>query len=240
MDVALTLYLKCIQVNNETLAAYQADNDLMCRADPRLQAHPWMPATIAIYSPPLDYGFAWSPNDNVTETAARNSTANNIQLVTKNHPGRAWAQSEPRWIPPPFGKYDDKRRVRPRDPSAKKLDFSLDIVSTGAKKGVRSARELCETPNAVGPSYVNMEEGLYCDMVNRKLLPVCSEEVTHDCLLVEGEGEDEEFKVVGSLDDVPIGAAINLLGVDAKPVVKTYKKVTRMKASKLGGKPALI
>jgi hypothetical protein len=40
-----------------------------------------------------------------------------------------------------------------------------------------SARELCESPMTMGQHYVNTAEGLFCHMDNKKLYPLCKEEI---------------------------------------------------------------
>lgn len=205
-------------VDNTTFAAYKNDTDLMCKAGARLQAHPWMPKTISVYKPPLKYGYKRSPYNNGT------TIKNNYWPNTKDQPGVLWPQSEARSMP---GRI--KRDDRPRKPAR---DFSQDITTTGLRKKQVSAQAMCEMKNAVGPSFVNVEEGKYCDMVSRVVRPVCSEEITHGCLLIEdlGDGE-EEFRVVGPKPEVAEGDNVNLIALPDKPVKKTYKKVVRMKGS---------
>lgn len=44
-----------------------------------------------------------------------------------------------------------------------------------------SATTLCQDPMSYGPDLVSLTEGVYCNMLTRELLPLCSTGVTGDC-----------------------------------------------------------
>ncbi|KAM0424810.1 hypothetical protein ACHAPT_009866 [Fusarium lateritium] len=44
-----------------------------------------------------------------------------------------------------------------------------------------SAQFLCESSTSVGPDLVNLKEGLFCDMGDKQLYPLCSAQLRDDC-----------------------------------------------------------
>jgi hypothetical protein len=44
-----------------------------------------------------------------------------------------------------------------------------------------SARELCESKSSLGPDFVSIPEGFFCDMTAKRAWPLCSETITHAC-----------------------------------------------------------
>ena len=52
----------------------------------------------------------------------------------------------------------------------------IESSSTG-----HSAQELCGSETSRGPDFVSLEEGLYCDMMNKQLSPLCSATIVEGC-----------------------------------------------------------
>jgi hypothetical protein len=80
-------------------------------------------------------------------------------------------------------------------------------------KEIHSAKELCESKTSAGPDFISTKEGFYCDMTQRKLLPLCSATLTSRCFhlgtkkLVPGGGPrrravqpSKSYDVVSSWD----------------------------------------
>ena len=44
-----------------------------------------------------------------------------------------------------------------------------------------SAQEVCESGTSIGPDFVSVNEGLYCDMAEKQLWDVCSQNITQSC-----------------------------------------------------------
>lgn len=63
----------------------------------------------------------------------------------------------------------------------------------------RLAEELCEHGMSWGPDWVNELEGKFCDMAEKKLYPVCSQDIKDDCFdmglkdVVRGGGRFSEY-----------------------------------------------
>lgn len=50
-----------------------------------------------------------------------------------------------------------------------------------------TAHSLCQSPNSAGPSFLNEEEGYYCDMHSKTLHPVCKKEKEQDKVCFDTE-----------------------------------------------------
>jgi hypothetical protein len=61
-----------------------------------------------------------------------------------------------------------------------------------------SAQEVCESDTSRGPDFVSLNEGLYCDMVEKKLWNTCSPNVTQVCFDTEqGQMRGINFRMRG-------------------------------------------
>lgn len=70
-----------------------------------------------------------------------------------------------------------------------------------------SAREVCQSETSVGPDFVSLHEGLFCDMTDKSLWSLCDERARHDfCFDLDGkvlrmqgleETDSRELKVRG-------------------------------------------
>ncbi|KAH6461593.1 hypothetical protein HBI57_075700 [Parastagonospora nodorum] len=65
-----------------------------------------------------------------------------------------------------------------------KGDYCVDRL-TISHHAEHSAREVCEMKNSWGPDFVSVVEGLYCDMCERELYPLCAHEHQTDCFDVD-------------------------------------------------------
>jgi hypothetical protein len=70
-----------------------------------------------------------------------------------------------------------------------------------------SAREVCEMHNSWGPDFVSIVEGLYCDMCERELYPLCAHAHQQDCFDVERtvlRGKESLWQRVKNYIDVQV------------------------------------
>lgn len=58
-----------------------------------------------------------------------------------------------------------------RSPRRRPLWMSLELVVRNGPGN--SARALCESPMSLGPDFVHIQEGLFCDVAQKKLFPLC-------------------------------------------------------------------
>jgi len=65
-----------------------------------------------------------------------------------------------------------------------KGDYCVDRL-TISHHAEHSAREVCEMKNSWGPDFVSVTEGLYCDMCEKGLYPLCAHEHQTNCFDVD-------------------------------------------------------
>ncbi|THX11106.1 hypothetical protein D6D13_04954 [Aureobasidium pullulans] len=60
----------------------------------------------------------------------------------------------------------------PKAPTSRRSIVDNRLVKTSRPS--QSARTLCESETSSGPNFVNLAEGLYCDMQKKELMPTCT------------------------------------------------------------------
>lgn len=78
--------------------------------------------------------------------------------------------------------------------------YERTLVNDDApRRGGTGAKELCESPHSVGPSYANHGERWFCRMSDKTLWPFCDNAagVSHDCFDAEAEILVEKDKPLG-------------------------------------------
>lgn len=78
------------------------------------------------------------------------------------------------------------------------------LLTVAEKEIDISAKQVCQSPTAVGPDYVNTYEGMFCRMEDRKVFPVCNphsrlDENTRGTETQEEQCFDMETKQIGWL-----------------------------------------
>jgi hypothetical protein len=61
--------------------------------------------------------------------------------------------------------------------------FKGHLIKSSHKS--HSAKELCESSTSMGPDFVSIEEGFFCDMDAKKAWPLCNAEITNGCFDVQ-------------------------------------------------------
>lgn len=62
-----------------------------------------------------------------------------------------------------------------------KREFKPDTRLVVSNHSHHNATEVCTHPNSLGPDFVSLHEGVFCDMMTRTTLPLCSKAITKDC-----------------------------------------------------------
>ena len=94
----------------------------------------------------------------------------------------------PIYQPPPV--HDAKLRI-------KRAEYPPeDLILDNSQQ--HSAKELCESPTSFGPDFVNLEEGLFCRMADKKLWPLCRPGWIHDCFSVKSRALNTSSEVLSS------------------------------------------
>lgn len=174
---------------------YNNNTDAMCKSLPRFSMwtsrSPHM--TLPVYNPPLEYNADGSDKDMKlildpqmmdSQTTAPQDPSGKATGVAA---GASALEPGPVVVPPPT-----RRRARRQlfQPLADELVIS-DIAS-------HSAKEVCESESSAGPDFVSTVEGLFCDMSEKVLWPLCSESLTASCFDLDARGMrsgDHELKV---------------------------------------------
>jgi hypothetical protein len=124
-------------------------------------------------------GYATTNNDNIQSKYCQSPNALNFQYG--NDPGTIYykrdAADSTRSYPPPI------KQLHQRAPTARRSIADNRLVKT-SRPG-QSARTLCESETSSGPNFVNLAEGLYCDMQKKELMPTCTELLGETCFDVE-------------------------------------------------------
>lgn len=164
---------------------YNNNTDAMCKSLPRFSM--WTTRTphmtLPVYHPPLEYNADGSDKDIqlVLDPKMMQSEATSPQDPTGTAlgvgAGASALEAGPIVIPSPT-----RRRARRRvfQPLADQLVVS-DIAC-------HSAKEVCESDTSAGPDFVSTVEGLFCDMSEKILWPLCSESLTDSCFDLELRG----------------------------------------------------
>lgn len=87
------------------------------------------------------------------------------------------------------------------------------VVST---QDYHSAKYLCDHPNSYGPSFASVPEGMYCDMVEKKLYPICDADSGNSCCFDTDKMELQSCSITNESSDlghnVTIFGALELAG----------------------------
>lgn len=141
--------------NKFTAEAFAQNQSLLCDSKPRFHLYDYLTSDyyLPVFDPPLQY------DDNHVDLDPEKV------LV----PGKAQGKQ------PPENKKDRHKRAQ----LAKRNTFPGKLVTS--VQPAHSAKELCESDMSFGPDFVSYHEGLFCDMSEKQLWPVCQEASETDC-----------------------------------------------------------
>ncbi|OCK80312.1 hypothetical protein K432DRAFT_416785 [Lepidopterella palustris CBS 459.81] len=184
---------------------YTDHPETMCQSTPRFNIYASLTEMncLPIFNPPLQYAYDWTDPDFTAHPS------------NKIHQLEQWTGG--RFSTPTYGVKRSRRSGKARRTdrhSQACFDHHVIISDYDA----HSAEEHCHSYTAVGPEFVSIKEGLYCDMCTGELWPVCSSKIPRGCFdmntntMRPGTGPQARDEASGRL--VPD---------------KAYKKVTRWK-----------
>ncbi|THZ29595.1 hypothetical protein D6C89_01929 [Aureobasidium pullulans] len=112
--------------------------------------------------------FATTDSNNIQSKYCDSPNALNFQYG--NDPGTIYykrdAADSTRSYPPPV------KQLHQKAPTSRRSIVDNCLVKTSRPS--QSARTLCESETSSGPNFVNLAEGLYCDMQKKELMPTCT------------------------------------------------------------------
>ncbi|KAH6611650.1 hypothetical protein C7974DRAFT_419110 [Boeremia exigua] len=152
----------------ERAAAYKEDPETMCKSRPRFHLYDELDTDMYLpfFDPPLEYD--------------ENSVDRDRSKVLVD--GSSTGPLPPR-----------KRSVEQRGTALTRRHHFPGRLVTSAQRA-HSARELCRSETSLGPDFVSVYEGLFCDMSEKELWPLCDEMHLTGCFDVESNS-----MVAGSL-----------------------------------------
>ncbi len=170
------------EIQQKRIAEWNTTRDLMCKSEPRFSLY----KDIQLGNQVRIFNGPYRP------------TADGLDDRAQILDASTWKYSQPPGAPfeelceengakcPPkgasfaenLGVQDESRRVRRRHVKRQAWMAEKLIVSHIES---HSATELCESGTSNGPDFVSMIEGLFCDMSEKQLWPVCSQATTTYC-----------------------------------------------------------
>lgn len=147
------IHITDFTATEERAKAYAGDPDTMCKSKPRFHLYDDLTSDMFLpyFDPPLEYD-----EHNVDKDKSK-------VLVDGASTGQ---------LPP-------KNKRKRRGNVAKRHHFPGKLVTSA--KPAHSARELCESDTSMGPDFVSSHEGLFCDMSEKELWPLCDSNHTTGC-----------------------------------------------------------
>jgi len=144
----------------ERADAYAADQDTMCKSKPRFNLYnditsdDWLP----VFVPPLEY-----------ESGTLVDTDRSKLFVTGIAQGA-----------PPQSRRRSIIEARGHSNTTKPVPFMPHRLIT-SKHPSHSAIKLCKSKTSKGPDFVSYHEGVFCDMCEKEVWPLCSESLKGGC-----------------------------------------------------------
>ncbi|RDL36634.1 Uncharacterized protein BP5553_05986 [Venustampulla echinocandica] len=151
------IHITDFTATKERAKAYADDPDTMCKSKPRFKLYDDLKSDyfLPYFNPPLEY------DQNLVDMDREKVLVNGAST----------------------GKLPPKNKKRsPRERRAlvtKRHVFPGQLITSG--NPAHSAMELCNSGNSVGPDFVSHHEGLFCDMSEKELWPLCSTVIKTGC-----------------------------------------------------------
>ena len=158
-------------------AQYNSHDGSMCHAQPRFSMYTNIGITdsIPVFSPPLDYADNQTDVNPGSVSTAPMIPADSITglISITGHPipsgSNSVASGPSSALVLPVQAPSSGRRRRGQTMSSTIQDHL--IISNDSQ---HSATDLCQSTASAGPDFVSMSEGLFCDMDEKQLWPLCS------------------------------------------------------------------
>ncbi|OIW26326.1 hypothetical protein CONLIGDRAFT_706493 [Coniochaeta ligniaria NRRL 30616] len=169
---ALSFHLNDIAAQPDKLAEYNDNTDTICKSTPRFSF--WGNLTpdgqIPFFSPPLQYnidsvnGGQGADKDPKAVIDRDNQYDKSVYVSQQEH----------------HSKRSSEKTAKQQRRSIKTSNINPEHLIITDSNG-HSAKEVCEHPNSVGWDIVSTKEGLFCDLADRQLYPLCSPTITVNC-----------------------------------------------------------
>ncbi|CAG8956820.1 hypothetical protein HYFRA_00011209 [Hymenoscyphus fraxineus] len=151
------IHITDFTATKERAEAYANDGDTMCKSKPRFHLYDDLKSDyfLPYFNPPLEY---------------------DSNLVDKDRSKVLVDGASTGKLPP---------KNKKRSPSEKRNNLSKRHTFPGklvtSKNHAHSAKELCQSLSSLGPDFVSIPEGLFCDMSEKELWPLCGKNKKSSC-----------------------------------------------------------
>lgn len=152
------IHITDFTATEERAAAYKKDKDTMCKSKPRFRLYDELTSDyhLPYFNPPLEYDSSTLVDKDRSKVMV--DGAANGKLPPKNK------KRSPR----------EKRALL-----SKRYEFPGKLITSGQIG--HSAKALCSCERSLGPDFVSLHEGLFCDMSEKQLWPLCGNGVVSGC-----------------------------------------------------------
>lgn len=170
----------------------------LCQNSARMTFHSgWLPDSIPpFFHPPLEYTRLGDPG-----TVSGGGLKAPDQGIDRNR--GAYNDDAPA-LPPQRRRFAKRQDGKLKGVSGVKNNRPGHLVVSHMEQ--HSAKELCEHPASLGPDFVSVVEGLYCDMEAATWWPLCTDQQTQGCFDLNGNvvrGQGNSTLHWRSVDPVP-------------------------------------
>ena len=195
----MSLHIRDFTADRGIVAQYSNNTDRLCKNTARMTFWPEIvpDSLVQIFHPAMQYTRNTNeenPDPNAPDlSGSLKNPDQGIDRGNKAYPDgtdlKGWSIDK------------KKRHVRDTKKSKRGIRQILSETLVVSHFPRHSAKEMCEDPMALSSDFVSVPEGLFCDMTNRKLWPVCTPTLEKNCfdvpnksLKVDGPLKREESK----------------------------------------------
>jgi hypothetical protein len=189
----LSLHMTDFSGEPGLLAQYKEDKGRLCQSSARMTFYPEMDrnAFPPFFSPPLKFK---AKND--AEDVSEPSTDGAFKKPDQGKDRATHAYPDGTEFKEAKGRRGLHGR---RTQKARGIKNLLSDRLTVSHETAHSAKELCEDDHSLGPDFVSVNEGLFCDMETAKLWPLCTAAQNFECF----DLENKTFKTNKAKRDAP-------------------------------------
>lgn len=212
----LGMHIIDFAATDERAEQYNKNNDLMCKAAPRLRMYTSMndDDPIPFFSPPLEYNTTGLVDVDPAVVMDKKHWS-----LPSDGPNIKKSVVDADQAPPPSRRLL-RRQQRPQQGVKQPSLFDDKLILSKSKH--HSAKMLCESATSVGPDFVSLDEQLFCDMHTKKTWQLCGAGNATGCF------DQKSYKIVAG--HVPgngtIGQGVSkeMMVNNAVAIPKSYSK----------------
>jgi hypothetical protein len=184
----LSLHMTDFSGEPGLLAQYKEDEGRLCQNSARMTFHPEISrnAFPTFFSPSLEFT---AGNDASDQGGLEKPDQGKDRTMRAYPDGTEVKKAKARRGL--YGRRTQKARRGIKNIMSDRLTVSHETT--------HSAKELCDDDNSLGPDFVSIEEGLFCDMETAKLWPLCTATQTSECFDLDSQA----FKTNKAKRDAP-------------------------------------